>query len=168
MSDDTISSSVYTSTLASGPEPAAALNASLISSTVTSRPRMPVKSVIEPSCTGTRSELPSSLLFIDSSTRLVARAAPVDDGTMLTADARARRMSLWARSSRFWSFVYAWTVVIRPFSTPNASSRTLIIGTKQFVVHDAFETIVIDGLNWSSLRPTTNGAWTLVAGALMS
>ena len=29
---------------------------------------------------------------------------------------------------------------MRPFSTPNASSSTLTIGTKQFVVHDAFET----------------------------
>ncbi len=50
--------------------------------------------MIEPSGTGTRSAVPSSLPFIDSSTRLVARAAPVDDGTMLTAAARARRRSL--------------------------------------------------------------------------
>ncbi|HYI63157.1 MAG TPA: glyceraldehyde 3-phosphate dehydrogenase NAD-binding domain-containing protein [Acidimicrobiales bacterium] len=34
-----------------------------------------------------------------------ARAAPVEAGTMLTAEARARRRSLWARSRRFWSFV---------------------------------------------------------------
>ena len=46
-----------------------------------------MKSVIEPSGTGTRSDVPSSLPFIDSSTRPVARAAPVDDGTMLIAAA---------------------------------------------------------------------------------
>ena len=40
-----------------------------------------------------------------SSTRLVARAAPVEVGTMLIAAARARRRSLWGRSSRFWSLV---------------------------------------------------------------
>ena len=31
-------------------------------------------------------------------------------------------------------------MVIRPFSTPKASSSTLTIGTKQFVVHEAFDT----------------------------
>ena len=40
-----------------------------------------------------------------ASTRPVARAAPVDVGTMLVAAARARRMSLCGRSSRFWSLV---------------------------------------------------------------
>ena len=39
--------------------------------------------------------MPSSLPFIDSSTRPVARAAPVDVGMMLIAAARARRRSLW-------------------------------------------------------------------------
>ena len=57
----------------SGPLAAAALNAALISSTVTSLLSTAVKSVIEPSGTGTRSEVPSSLPFIDSSTRLRGR-----------------------------------------------------------------------------------------------
>ena len=46
---------------------------------------------------GTRSDVPSSLPFIDSITRRVARAAPVEVGTMLIAAARARRRSLWGR-----------------------------------------------------------------------
>ncbi len=70
----------------------------------------------------------------------MARAAPVEAGTMLTAAARARRRSLWGRSSRFWSLVKAWTVVISPLSTPKASSSTLTMGTKQLVVHEALET----------------------------
>ena len=73
------------------------------------------------------------------STRLVALAAPVDVGTMFAAAARARRGSLCARSSRFWSFVYACTVVMSPLTISKASSITFTIGTKQFVVHDPFE-----------------------------
>ena len=70
----------------------------------------------------------------------MARAAPVDAGTMLMAAARARRRSLWGRSSRFWSLVKACTVVISPLSIPKASSRTFTMGTKQLVVHEALET----------------------------
>ena len=33
-------------------------------------------------------------------------------------------------------------MVIRPFSTPKASSRTFTMGTKQLVVHEAFDTTV--------------------------
>ena len=77
--------------------------AALTSSTVTSRRRMPTKSVIEPSGTGTRSAVPSSLPFIASSTSPVARAAPVDVGMMLIAAARARRRSLWGPSTSIWS-----------------------------------------------------------------
>jgi hypothetical protein len=80
------------------------LKAALISSTVVER-TMAVKSVMLPTGTGTRSDVPSSRPFIDSRTRLVARAAPVEAGTMLIAAARARRRSLCSRSSRFWSLV---------------------------------------------------------------
>ena len=140
MSDETSGSSEYTSTPFNGPSAAAALNASFTSAAVASLFSTPVKSVIEPTGNGTRSDWPSSLPFIDASTRLVARAAPVEDGTMLTPAARARRRSLWGPSTSIWSPVYAWTVVMRPLSTPKASSSTLIIGTKQFVVQLAFET----------------------------
>ena len=50
--------------------------------------------MIEPTGTGTRRDMPSSRPFMDASTRLVARAAPVELGTMLTAPARARRRSV--------------------------------------------------------------------------
>ena len=60
-----------------------------------------VKSVMEPTGSGTRSDMPSSLPFMEAITRLVARAAPVVLGTMLPAPARARRRSVWVRSSRF-------------------------------------------------------------------
>ena len=60
---------------------------------------MALKSVIEPVGTGTRSDVPSSLPFIDSSTSDVARAAPVLVGTMLIAAPRARRRSLCGPST---------------------------------------------------------------------
>ena len=41
----------------------------------------------------------------------------------------------------FWSFVYAWIVVMKPCSIPNASLSTFAIGAMQFVVQDAFETM---------------------------
>src|SRR4051794_40627579 len=59
-------------------------------------------------------------------------------------------------------------VFIRPFSTPKASSRTLIIGTKQLVVHEAFDTTRwAAGSKVSSLTPITNVASAPVAGAEM-
>src|SRR3954467_11893740 len=145
MSEETMGSAEYSRTLASGPDEAASRKAALTSSTVTSLPRTPTKSVIEPSGTGTRRAVPSSLPSMDWSTRLVARAAPVEAGTILTAAARARRRSLCTRSRRFWSLVYACTVVMRPFSTPKAWSRTLTMGTKQLVVQEALETILWAG-----------------------
>jgi hypothetical protein len=81
------------------------LKAALTSAGSTSAPTIAVKSVIDPSWTGTRSETPSRRPFIASITRLVARAAPVEVGTMLTAAARARRMLSRARSSSSWSLV---------------------------------------------------------------
>ena len=78
---------------------------------------------------------------------------------MLMAAALARRRSEWGPSTSDWSPVYACTVVIRPFSTPKASSRTFTMGTKQLVVHEAFDTTVwAAGSNSSSLTPTTNVA----------
>ena len=84
--------------------------------------------------------MPSSRPCMAGSTRPVARAAPVEAGTMFWAAARARRRSPWGRSSRFWSLVYAWTVVMSPPAMPKASSSTLTMGTKQLVVHDALDT----------------------------
>src|SRR6266571_113750 len=53
-----------------------------------------------------------------------------------------------------------------PRSTPNASSRILTIGTKQFVVQDAFEMILCCSRSKvSSFTPTTNVASAFFAGA---
>jgi hypothetical protein len=66
-------------------------------------------------------------------------AAPVEAGIRLMAAARARRRSLCGMSCSRWSAVYAWIVVIRPFSIPNVSCSTFATGARQFVVHDALE-----------------------------
>ena len=55
---------------------------------------------------------------------------------MFIAAARARRRSRCFASTRFWSRVYEWIVVISPRRIPNASCSTFTIGTTQFVVHD--------------------------------
>ena len=68
--------------------------------------------------------------------------------------ARARRRSLYGRSSRFWSFVYAWMVVIQPLEMPKFSWSTLATGARQLVVHDAFDTMAcFDGSYVSWLTP---------------
>src|SRR5437870_1277697 len=73
------------------------------------------------------------------------------------------------------SSLYTSTLESGPFvaSTPNASSSSFTIGTKQFVVHDALEiTLCCSASNVSSLTPTTNvasapadGALTITSGA---
>ena len=128
----------------------------MTSSIDASRVRLATRSVTEPSGTGTRIDMPSSLPFRCGSTRPVAFAAPVDVGMMLIAAARARRRSLCGRSRMLWSFVYAWIVVMKPCSMPNASSRTFAIGATQFVVHEALEmTLCAAGSYMSSFTPST-------------
>ena len=95
----------------------------------------------EPSGTGARTDTPSTLPFSSGMTTPIALAAPVDVGMRLIAAARARRRSLCGRSRICWSFVYAWIVVMKPDSIPQASWRTLASGATQFVVQEAFETI---------------------------
>ena len=63
------------------------------------------RSVTEPSMTGTRIAIPSSLPLSSGSTSAVARAAPVVVGMMFCAPARARRRSLCMKSSITWSLV---------------------------------------------------------------
>ena len=63
-----------------------------------------MKSVIEPSGTGTRSEVPSSLPFIDSQHEAGGPGrAGATSGMMLMAAARARRRSLCGPSTSIWS-----------------------------------------------------------------
>ena len=83
--------------------------------------------------------MPSSLPFIAGSTSPIARAAPVEVGMIDRAGERARRRSECGASSRRWSPVYAWHVVMKPCSTPKLSMRTFASGARQLVVHDAFE-----------------------------
>src|ERR687893_1702221 len=98
----------------------------------------------------------------------MAFAAPVEVGTMLIAAARARRRSLCGPSCRFWSWVYAWIVVIRPFSIPIASCRTFAMGARQLVVQDALEMIVCaDGSYLSWFTPMTRVMSSPFAGAEM-
>src|SRR6185312_11671661 len=95
-------------------------------------------------------------------------AAPVEVGTMLSAAARARRRSLWGASWRFWSWVYAWIVVMRPRSIPNVSLSTFAMGARQFVVQDAFEMIACcAGSYVLSLTPMTSVTSSFLAGAEM-
>ena len=81
---ETISSSVYPSVTL-----AAFLNASLISSFVTSSSKTQVSSTIEPVTTGTLCAVPSSLPFNSGITSPIALAAPVEFGTILEAAALA-------------------------------------------------------------------------------
>ena len=95
---------------------------------VTSCDSRTTRSVTEPVGTGARTEMPSSLPLRSGSTRPIALAAPVEVGIRLIAAARARRRSLCGRSRICWSFVYAWIVVMKPCSIPNASWSTFASG----------------------------------------
>ncbi len=81
------------------------MNAAFTSSLVTSRLSSTTRSVTEPSGTGTRMAIPSSLPFSSGSTSAVALAAPVVVGMMFCAAARARRRSLCGKSRMTWSLV---------------------------------------------------------------
>jgi hypothetical protein len=113
----------------------------LTCSAVGSEPTWTARSTIEPVGTGARIDIPSTFPFRSGSTSPIARAAPVEVGMRLIAAARARRRSLCGRSSTFWSFVYAWIVVMNPRSIRYASWRTFATGATQLVVQDAFETM---------------------------
>ena len=68
-----------------------------------------------------------------------------------------------------WSFVYAWIVVMKPCSMPNASSRTFAIGATQLVVHEALEmTLCAAGSYMSSFTPRTTVRSSPLAGALIT
>ena len=80
-------------------------------------------------------------------------AAPVEVGIIDMVAARARYRSLWKTSSRFWSLVKEWIVVMWPRSMPTASFSTLATGARQLVVQDALLTTVCSGRSWSWLTP---------------
>ncbi len=105
MSVDTSGSSEYWRIPARGPSAAAASTAAFTSSTVTSRDSWTTRSTVEPSGTGTRIAMPSSLPSSSGRTLPTALAAPVVVGMMFSVAARLRRRSLWGTSARRWSFV---------------------------------------------------------------
>src|SRR5450756_1312622 len=81
----------------------------------------------------------AAMSIIPTTTGATARAAPVVVGMIDMAAERARRRSLCGKSRTIWSFVYAWIVVMKPFSTPKLSTSTLAIGARQLVVQLALE-----------------------------
>ena len=93
MSLETSGSSVYWRMPVIEPVSAAAAKAAFTSSRVTSRSSTATRSVADPSGTGTRIEMPSSLPSSSGITRPIALAAPVVVGITLMAAARARRRS---------------------------------------------------------------------------
>src|SRR5918996_3533541 len=166
-STETSSSSVASRIPRSLPA-AASRKASLIACTVAGFPTSTVRSTTDTFTVGTRMAMPSSLPLRCGSTSPTARAAPVVVGIMLTAAARARRRSLWGKSWIFWSFVYACTVEAKPRLMPNASSSTLAVVARQFVVQDAFDTMrCLAGSYIFSLTPSTSVTSGSLAGAVM-
>ena len=117
--------------------------AAQISSYLAGLARFTVRSTTETSRVGTRIDIPVSLPFSSGITLPTAFAAPVDEGMMLPEAARPPRQSfIEGPSTVFCVAVVECTVVIRPSVMPNLSCRTLAMGARQLVVHDAFETIV--------------------------
>src|SRR6185436_15543066 len=129
-----------------------------------------VRSTTETVGVGTRNAMPVSLPLISGRTRATALAAPVVDGMMLSAALRPPFQSfLDGPSTVFCVAVYEWTVVIRPSATPKPYLRTTwTTGARQFVVHDALETMLcLAGSYLSSLAPMTTVMSSPLAGAAM-
>src|SRR6185369_2727580 len=103
-----------------------------------------VRSTTETVGVGTRKDMPVSLPLTSGMARPTARAAPVVEGMMLIAAARPPFQSFFdGPSTVFCVAVYEWTVVMRPSATPKPSFRmTWTTGARQFVVHDALETML--------------------------
>mmetsp|Transcript_27197 Transcript_27197/g.50951 ORF Transcript_27197/g.50951 Transcript_27197/m.50951 type:complete len:246 (+) Transcript_27197:134-871(+) len=110
-----------------------------------------VRSTTDTSGVGTRNAMPVSLPLVLGRTSPTALAAPVADGIMLQAAARPPRQSLAETPSTvFWVAVYAWMVVMRPFSIPMPSFRsTWQIGARQLVVQEALDTTWWVALSYS-------------------
>ncbi len=93
----------------------------------------------EPTGTGTRSEKPVSLPFSSGMTSPTALAAPGLGGNDVHGGG-ARAIGVFVDLVGDALVVgVGVNVVISPFSIPNASCRTLAIGARQLVVHDALE-----------------------------
>src|SRR5699024_3745927 len=119
----------------------ASLSASFTFSIVTSVFKSTTKSTKETFEVGTLNAIPCILLSNSGNTSDKAFAARVEVGIMLSVQERAHLKSLGGLSKIIYSFVKTCTVVIKPFSIPNLSFKTLVTGLKQFVVQEAFEII---------------------------
>ncbi len=98
--------------------------------------------------------------------RVMALAAPVVVGTMLTVAARARRRSLCGASCRRWSPVKLCTVVMKPSSMPQSSWMPRIMGAAQLVVQLALLMMGSSPFRMRSFTPsTTLGISASLAGA---
>ena len=112
---------------------------------------------MDTSALGMRMEVPVSLPCRAGMTLPTALAAPVLVGMMLPCTPRDRRQFFLEKpSTTCWVAVSAWTVVIRPSAMPKLSLMILASGARQFVVHEALDTILISGVYASRLTPQTN------------
>jgi len=93
-----------------------------------------VRSTIETFGVGTRMEVPFSLPFSSGDHSPIIFAAPVEEGIMLIAAARARRRSSCGRSgcAGRWCSCGWWSS--SPRSMPKLSISTLATGARQLVV----------------------------------
>src|SRR6187551_2943909 len=124
------------------------------------------KSTTETSATGTRNDIPVSFPFNSGNTKPTAFAAPVEEGIILEKPPRPPLQSFAeGPSTVFCVAVTACTVLIKPSTIPNLSFNTLAIGARQFVVHDAFETIVCAEVNFLWFTPITKVGVSSFAGA---
>merc|ERR1719373_1403584 len=154
---DTTSSSVQSRTPAMSPA-AASFTAATMASYLAGFSKRQVRSTTETSGVGTRKAMPVNFPLTAGITLPTAFAAPVDEGMMFWEAQRPPRQSLPPRdgpSTVSWVAVIAWTVVMRPSTSPNFSCRTFVIGARQFVVHEALETTVSDALYSLWFTPTT-------------
>ena len=100
------------------------------------------RSVTDPVGTGARIEMPSTLP-LQVRQHEADRAGGAGRGRDQVDRGRAGAAQVLVRHVRAPAgrCVYAWIVVMKPRSIPNASSSTFAIGATQFVVHEAFEMI---------------------------
>jgi hypothetical protein len=95
------------------------------------------KSVSEAFSSGTRTACPFSLPVSSGKILVMALAEPVVVGISDLPQARARRRSLWPRSTMRWVLVMSWMVVMQPWTMPTCSCITLTTGARQLVVQEA-------------------------------
>merc|ERR1719216_612083 len=128
---------------------AASLTALTMSAYFAGFSRRHVKSTTDTSGVGTLKAMPVSFPFIAGKHLPTAFAAPVDEGMMFCDAQRPPRQSFPPRegpSTVNCVAVIACTVVMRPSTMPNFSWTHFTSGARQFVVHEAFETTVSEGL----------------------